>query len=74
MLELTSVRAGYPRRPVLDDVSLTLSAGRVLAVLGPNGAGKSTLVRVALGLHGIEAGTVRVAGKGLREWDRKALA
>ncbi|MFN8059177.1 MAG: ABC transporter ATP-binding protein [Vicinamibacterales bacterium] len=47
-IRLSHVSFAYPgtSRLVLDDVSLTLPAGRVVAVVGENGAGKSTLVKL----------------------------
>ena len=42
----------------MDDVSLTLDAGQVLAILGPSGSGKSTLLRAIAGLEVLEAGRV----------------
>lgn len=50
MIELQAVSAGYGGRPVLEDVTLALRPGRVLALLGPNGCGKSTLLRTVAGL------------------------
>ena len=50
MIELTNLRAGYPGRTVLEDVTLSFPPGQVLALVGPNGSGKSTLLRTALGL------------------------
>ena len=48
--------------PALDDVSLTLARGRVLAVLGPSGCGKSTLLRAVAGLQRLDAGRVTFDG------------
>ncbi len=52
-------------RPALDDVSLDVATGRVVAIVGPTGAGKSTLVELTAGLIPPDSGTVRVApGRG----------
>lgn len=48
MLEHVSVSLGG--RPVVQDASLTLAAGEIVALLGPNGAGKTSLMRAAMGL------------------------
>lgn len=45
-------------RPILKDVSLTISAGEIVTVVGPNGSGKSTLVRAILGHVATEKGSV----------------
>jgi ABC-2 type transport system ATP-binding protein len=46
----------------LDDLSLTLRRGEIVALLGPNGAGKSTAVKLMMGLSSPSAGTVRIFG------------
>jgi ABC-2 type transport system ATP-binding protein len=46
----------------LDQVSLTLRRGEIVALLGPNGAGKSTAVKLLMGLSSPTAGAVRVFG------------
>lgn len=56
-----SVRRG--NKLAVDDLSLTLEAGRITALLGPNGAGKSTLVLALAGALPIESGTVTIDGK-----------
>jgi ABC-type dipeptide/oligopeptide/nickel transport system ATPase subunit len=50
-------------RRVLHDVSLTVAAGRTVAVVGESGAGKSTLTRLVAGLERPTDGTVKVAGR-----------
>jgi cobalt/nickel transport system ATP-binding protein len=65
--------AGYERgRRVLDGASLTIAAGRRLAVLGANGSGKTTLLRCLSGALKPAAGTVLVDGAALRH-DRAGL-
>jgi len=48
--------------PVLDDVTLTLHEGEVVALLGKSGSGKSTLLRTIAGLIAPTAGQVRYRG------------
>lgn len=53
----------------LDDVSLTIDEGEIIALLGPNGAGKTTLISVICGLVVPTGGTVRVGGHDIRtDW------
>jgi ABC-2 type transport system ATP-binding protein len=46
----------------LDDLSLTLHCGEIVALLGPNGAGKSTAVKLMMGLSTPTGGSVRIFG------------
>jgi len=62
VVRVTGVRVGYPGRPVLEDVSLRVGPGELVAVVGPNGAGKSTLLKVLAGLLRPWAGEVHVIG------------
>ena len=60
-IRLTGVSFGYQRRrPVLEDVSLTIDQGEFVALTGDNGAGKSTLARLILGLLRPQRGAVWV--------------
>lgn len=74
MIELTNLRAGYPGRTVLEDVTLSFPPGQVLALVGPNGSGKSTLLRTALGLIPKLGGEIRVDGDKLEDLSPRQLA
>ncbi|MGW1059984.1 metal ABC transporter ATP-binding protein [Micromonospora rubida] len=73
VITVTRGAVGYDGRPVLRDVSLTVTAGEVVAVLGANGSGKSTLIRAVLGLVPLHAGSISLFGAPLRrfrQWQR----
>ena len=59
---LSDVTAAYGPVVALENVSLAVEAGTLLAVVGPNGAGKSTLLKVMAGLLVPRTGRVEVLG------------
>jgi ATP-binding cassette subfamily B protein len=63
-ITLEAVSFSYPDsdKVVLDNVSLTLPAGRVVAVVGENGAGKTTLVKLLARMYEPNAGRILVDG------------
>lgn len=58
----------------LDDVTLDIQQGEILALLGPNGAGKTTLISAICGLISPTAGTITVAGHDIQTQYRAARA
>lgn len=63
MLEVKSISASYNHKPIIEDISLRLSEGSVLALIGPNGSGKTTFIRAVSGVLPLRAGYVKVNGK-----------
>ena len=67
MLSLREVSVSYDGQPAVDNVSLDLPDGEVLAVLGPSGCGKSTLLRAIAGLELLHHGSVAWDGSDLAD-------
>jgi ABC-2 type transport system ATP-binding protein len=61
-IEVTGLTKRYGARAVVDDVSLAVPRGEVVAVIGPNGAGKTTTAEIIEGYRSADAGSVRVLG------------
>lgn len=62
MLKACNITIKSNMRTVINDVSIEVQAGQIVALLGPNGAGKSELVLAIAGVMPIASGTVRVNG------------
>jgi branched-chain amino acid transport system ATP-binding protein len=72
LLEVHNLSVGYSETPVLQQVSLSLSANQIAAVVGPNGAGKSTLLKTIAGLNQPTEGQILFEGEpvhGLPVWE-----
>ena len=61
-------------RPVLQDVTLTVPAGRFVVLLGPNGAGKTTLLSLVTRLYTAQQGSISVFGYDVRKDSSAALS
>jgi len=60
--QLVSVSHRYGAVTALDDVSIDISAGRMIGLIGPDGVGKSTLLGLIAGVRKIQTGQVTVLG------------
>lgn len=58
MLDLEHVSVVFDKKTILDDISLTIEKGEVVAIIGPSGAGKSTLIKTMNGLVSPSQGKV----------------
>lgn len=61
-LTLTDVHKRYRTTTAVDNLSLEVNDGELLALIGPSGCGKSTLLRLIAGLEPPDNGTVQIAG------------
>jgi len=62
MLRLEGVRKAFKDQVAVDDVSLDVEAGQVVAIIGPSGSGKSTLLRCINLLEIPDRGRITVEG------------
>ncbi|MGB9672726.1 MAG: heme ABC transporter ATP-binding protein [Anaerolineales bacterium] len=62
MLDVEKVSFSYNGKLILEDVSLQVRAGEILALVGPNGAGKTSLIRTISGVLPPKRGSIKVAG------------
>jgi iron complex transport system ATP-binding protein len=67
MLTIHSLQVAYGSKIVLQDISLNVSPGEILALIGPNGAGKTTLIRAVSGILPVVSGKVYVNGSNLSQ-------
>lgn len=74
-LTLDNVRYAYPRdiSPALDNISITLSSGNIVAIVGESGCGKSTLLKAIAGVLTPESGSITLGqmkhpGEDIWDW------
>ena len=65
LLQMRAVSKAFPGVQALDDVSLEVAAGEVVALVGENGAGKSTLIKILSGCYRADAGEIVFDGERL---------
>lgn len=73
-LRAENLQFSVGQRRLIDDVSLELKGGEVVALIGPNGAGKSTLLRLLTGYLPPDQGRCELQGKALAHWPPQELA
>ena len=68
------VRFGYtPDKTVIHDFSSEIKPGQMVAIVGPTGAGKTTMVKLLMRFYDVNAGSIRLSGRDVREFDRNRL-
>jgi iron complex transport system ATP-binding protein len=74
LLRVRGLVCGYGRRRVLKGLDFSLWSGFFCGLLGPNGSGKSTLINNLCRVYEPLAGSIMLAGRDIRTYDRTALA
>ncbi len=71
LISMTGITKEFPGVKALENVSLEVRKGEVLALVGENGAGKSTLIKILSGLYRKDSGEIRVRGKSVEIQDAR---
>ena len=75
-IEFDKVNFSYKKfdnEPVVNEVSLTVKKGDMIALVGPSGAGKSTLADLLPRFYDVNTGQIRIDGKDIRNYKKKDL-
>lgn len=74
LLSVESICSGYVGSKVLNDLSLTLDAGEILAIIGRNGVGKTTLMRTLMGVLPTDRGDIMLDQRSIVQLSADARA
>lgn len=67
-IRFENVNFGYhPERPILKDLTVTIPAGKKVAVVGPSGCGKSTLLRLLFRYYDVQGGRILIDDQDVRD-------
>lgn len=72
-IEFADVTFAYGDEPVLNHVSLTIPAGRTVALVGPSGSGKTTLLHLVPRFYDPQSGAVKIDGRDVRTVKQRSL-
>lgn len=73
-IRFENVTFGYhPDRPILQNLSLTIPAGKKVAIVGPSGCGKSTILRLLFRFYDVQEGRILIDDQDIREVSLESL-
>ncbi|KAF2213391.1 hypothetical protein CERZMDRAFT_66888 [Cercospora zeae-maydis SCOH1-5] len=73
-IRFENVSFGYrPDRPILQNLNLTIPAGKKVAIVGPSGCGKSTILRLLFRFYDVQSGRITIDGQDIRNVQIESL-
>jgi iron complex transport system ATP-binding protein len=74
MLSVENLSFKYEKKPILENISLTIPTGKIVGFIGPNGCGKSTLLKLMANMLKPQEGTVKLSNNLISKIPNKDLA
>ncbi|OUS76416.1 iron ABC transporter ATP-binding protein [Paenibacillus sp. MY03] len=74
MIEIKGLTKLFGKKPVVEDVSITIEPGTITSFIGPNGAGKSTLLSMVSRLLDADTGEVLLDRNNVKKWNSSEFA
>ncbi len=74
MLSTEKLDISYDRRPIVENLNLSIPEGKITTLIGPNGCGKSTILKTLARIHFPNAGSVYLDGKSIHTQSTKEVA
>ncbi|MEF7563688.1 ABC transporter ATP-binding protein [Bacillus infantis] len=74
MIEIKGLTKHFGKKPVVEDVSVTIEPGTITSFIGPNGAGKSTLLSMVSRLLDSDTGEVLLDKNNIKKWKSNGFA
>ena len=74
MIELQNINYQIGQQQILQDISLQIATGQIVALIGPNGAGKSTLFSLMTRMNPLQTGWVKFGEHDITQTDNQTLA
>ncbi len=74
MIEIKGLTKQFGKKPVVQDVSVTIEPGTITSFIGPNGAGKSTLLSMVSRLLEADTGEVLLDQNNVKKWKSTEFA
>lgn len=73
-VEIDHVSFGYdPGKTILQDLSMEVSPGELIAIVGPTGAGKTTIINLLMRFYDVDSGSIQTDGTDIRRYTRSSL-
>jgi ATP-binding cassette subfamily B protein len=73
-VQFDRVSFGYkPDAPLIEQMTINVTSGQMVAIVGPTGAGKTTVVNLLMRFYDVDAGAVRIDGRDIRDLTRGGL-